>query len=86
MAVAGLLIALGVSPVTAPFSTFSFDSFTQHDAAFKTTHPLKNGEQSVVEVSSADGRSEPVPLTECLARFVGIAVDWEPTWSAVLRV
>jgi hypothetical protein len=86
---AALLIMLGLSPVTAPFSVLSFAAAAHRGASVvvhRTVPPVRTGAQSFVFVSSVDGRTAIVRLAELPLRFLGSASDRESTLFAVLRI
>ena len=87
-AVGVLLIVLAVSPVTAPFSTLSFAATAHRPATVvhKTVDPLKTIHGNIMVASGFDGRTDILRLIESPVRFLGAAVDREPTLFAVLRI
>jgi hypothetical protein len=87
-AVAVLLVALAVSPVTASFSKLSFAAIAHRSTSveLKTVYSLKSVRDHVMVPSGVDRRTAFVPLIESPVRFVSASVERESTRFAVLRL
>jgi hypothetical protein len=87
-AVATWLVLLGVSPVTAPFSTFSFVDIGHHGATVvqKTGESLKANNHNVFVTDTIDGRPEMARLVDGPIGVPSRAPAIERVLPGVLRI